>query len=124
MELKDFIKATLKDISEAISESNAEMSDVGLIANPKNVHTLNSQTRENVYGYMTKPTENSDLRRPVHLVNFDVSVSTSTSSDGSEGIGVNVVGIKLGKDGSKAAEDSASSRLQFSIPVALPNEKS
>jgi len=114
---------TLEDISEAISETNTELTEVGTIANPKNVHTVNTQTYENIYGYLTKPSENSDLRRPVHLVNFDVAVTTSTSSDGKEGIGVNLVGIKLGKDGTKTAEDSTSSRLRFSIPVALPTNK-
>ena len=34
MELKDFIKATIKDISNAVTELNEEMSDKGLLVNP------------------------------------------------------------------------------------------
>jgi len=120
MELKDFIKEAIKDVSEAISESNDELSEVGAIVNPKNVHPANKN--EEVYGHLLKEDEGLDYRRPVHLINFDVAVSSSTKKDGKEGIGVNVVGIKLGKDGQTADEESMSSRLKFSIPVALPVE--
>lgn len=118
MDLKDFIKEALKDVSEAISESNEALSEVGTIVNPKDVHP--SSKNEEIYGHLLKKEENSDYRRPVHLVNFDIAVSSATKKDGKEGIGVNVVGIKLGKDGSQADESSMSSRLQFAIPVALP----
>jgi hypothetical protein len=49
-----------------------------------------------------------------------VAVSSTTKKDGKEGIGVNVVGIKLGKDNQQTDENETSSRLQFSIPVAMP----
>ncbi|OGU01590.1 MAG: hypothetical protein A2X82_15585 [Geobacteraceae bacterium GWC2_55_20] len=118
MDLKDFIKEAIKDISEAISEMNGELAEVGTIVNPKDVHP--TIKNEDVYGYLMKEQENSDYRRPVHLIRFDVAVSSATKKDGKEGIGVNVVGIKIGKDGTQADESKMSSRLQFSIPVALP----
>lgn len=34
MELKDFIKATIKDISNAVTELNEEMADKNLLVNP------------------------------------------------------------------------------------------
>lgn len=120
MELKDFIKEAIKDISVAIQECNEELKEIGAIANPKDVATASSQHREDVYGYMLKKEENQDYRRPVHLIKFDVAVSSTTKKDGKEGIGVNVVGIKLGKDGAQADENSTNSRLQFCIPIALP----
>jgi hypothetical protein len=120
MDLKDFIKEAIKDISEAISECNDELKEVGTIANPKDVAAVNAQKTDNIYGYMLKANENSDYRRPVHLITFDVAVSSTKKQDGKEGIGVNVVGIKLGKDNNKTDEDSTSSRLKFAIPVALP----
>lgn len=121
MDLKEFIKEAIKDISEAISESNDELFDVGTIVNPKDVATTNKN--EEIYGYLTHASDQSNYRRPVHLVNFDIAVSSATKKDGKEGIGVNVVGIKLGKDGSQADENSMSSRLAFSLPVALPAGK-
>ncbi|ABA90285.1 hypothetical protein Pcar_3050 [Syntrophotalea carbinolica DSM 2380] len=118
MDLKDFIKETIKDISEAISESNSELSSFGTIVNPKDVHPTDKKV--DVYGFLLKKDESADYRRPVHLVNFDIAVSSTTKKDGKEGIGVNVVGIKLGKDGGHADESNMSSKLRFSIPVALP----
>jgi hypothetical protein len=118
VDLKDFIKEAIKDISEAISETNNELINVGTIVNPKDVHPTSKN--EDVYGFLLKEQENQDYRRPVHLIKFDVAVSSATKKDGKEGIGVNVVGITLGKNGTQADESSMSSRLVFSIPVALP----
>jgi hypothetical protein len=118
VDLKDFIKEAIKDISEAISESNSELSTVGAIVNPKNVYT--SGKDEDLYGYLTQNDEEEKFRRPVHAINFDVAVSSTIKKDGKEGIGVNVVGVKLGKDNQQTDENETSSRLQFSIPVAMP----
>jgi len=124
VDLKDFIKEAIKDVSHAIDESNSELADVGTIVNPKNVHPYPSSQNEEIYGHLLNKAENQDYRRPVHLVNFNIAVSSTTKKDGKEGIGVNVVGIKLGKGGGQADENTMSSRLQFSLPVALPVGKS
>jgi hypothetical protein len=118
VELKDFIKEAIKDISEAISESNSELAEVGAVVNPKDVYT--SGKDEDLYGYLLQNDETDNMRRPVHSINFDVAVSSTSKKDGKEGIGVNVVGIKLDKGKNQADENQASSRLQFSIPVAMP----
>ena len=120
MDLKDFIKETIKDISGAISESNHELSNLGTVVNPKNVDIVNSVKTEDLYGHILKSDEELDYRRPVHLISFDIAVSSTKKENGKEGIGVNVVGIKLAKDGAKANENNTNSRLRFSIPIALP----
>ena len=48
MELKDFIKGTIKDISEAITELNEEIGDTGLLVNPKVDNHLENNTRYRV----------------------------------------------------------------------------
>ena len=119
MELKDFIKETLIEISTAISEANEQLSSVGGIANPKDVAGP-EYDKSNVYGYLLGPGEKQDYRRPVHLVEFDVSVTANDKSGTKGGIGVMVAGIGLGSQGQTEAESSVYSRLQFKIPVALP----
>jgi len=121
MELKDFIKEAIKDISEAISETNVELKNIGAIINPHEVYSSNKD--EELYGYLAMNNENEDFRRPVHSINFDVAVSSTTKENGKEGIGVSIVGIKLDKGNNKADENNTSSRLQFSIPVAMPTGK-
>jgi hypothetical protein len=124
MELKDFIKEAIKDISEAIVECNDDLEVIGTIVNPKRV-SVEKNAKDNLLGYMTSPTDNPDpnFLRPVHMISFDVSVSTTTKKDGKEGIGVNVAGIKLGKDKSDISSDNTASRLSFSVPIALPTGK-
>jgi len=123
MNLKDFVKETIKNISEAINESNEELSSIGTIVNPKDVHPATKDQIDNIYGFLLGDDEDKNYRRPVHLVNFDVAVTSATTKDGEEGIGVNIAGIKLGKEGSSSIENNTSSRLKFSIPIAFPSKE-
>jgi hypothetical protein len=121
MELKDFIKEAIKDISEAITESNSELQDHGVIVNPRRVE-IEENDKSNLLGYIISRSKNSDpnFLRPVHMLSFDISVTATTKQNGKEGIGVNVAGIKLGKDTDKVSSNDTASRLSFSIPIALP----
>ncbi|WP_430458212.1 hypothetical protein [Rheinheimera sp.] len=121
MELKDFIKEAIKDISEAITESNSELQDRGVIVNPRRVE-IEKNDKSNLLGYIISRSKNSDpnFLRPVHMLSFDISVTATTKQNGKEGIGVNVAGIKLGKDTDKVSSNDTASRLSFSIPIALP----
>ena len=109
MELKDFIKEAIKDIAEAIKESNEELSEIGVITNPRNVASIGQQ--EGIYGHTFVPSQNNSSR-PVHLLSFDIAVSSAEKKNGKEGIGVNV--------GEKISESNTDSRLKFTIPIAFP----
>lgn len=67
MELKDFIKATIKDISNAVTELNEEMSDKGLLVNP---------IPENHQDGMVYSQDGRWLQK----IDFNVSVTTSENS--------------------------------------------
>ncbi len=120
MELKDFIKEAIKDIAEAINESNTELSELGVISNPSNVSL---DEREDIYGYMYLNSDSDKKTRPVHLLKFDVAVSITQKENGKEGIGVKALGISLGKEGEKIDELNNSSRLKFNVPIAFPTGK-
>ncbi|WP_077343078.1 hypothetical protein [Pseudocolwellia agarivorans] len=117
MELKDFIKEAIKDISEAINESNNELSELGVISNPSSVSL---DKRDDIYGHMHINSQSDKTTRPVHLLKFDIAVSSTTKDNGKEGIGVKALGISLGKEGEKSDELNNSSRLQFNVPIAFP----
>ena len=118
MELKEFIKEAIRDVSEAIKESNDELAEIGVISNPESVSGQGSSGR--LYGFAYRPSNGESTQRPVHMLEFDMAVSTIDKKDGKQGIGVEVAGIKLGKDGSKGEESSVSSRLKFGVPIAFP----
>lgn len=119
MDLKDFVKETIAEISRAIVEANNELTEVGTIVNPKNVAGSFKDT-ENVYGFLLKESESKDYRRPVHLIDFDIAVTAIDQKGSKGGIGVLVGAIGLGTQGQTMAENSIQSRLKFRIPVALP----
>lgn len=119
MDLKEFIKETLLEISAAIAEANPELSKFGAVANPRDV-AGSAGDKGNIYGYLLKPEENASYRRPVHLVEFDVSVTATDKEGQKNGIGVMVAGIGLGTQRKDEASNSIYSRLQFKIPIAFP----
>lgn len=103
MELKDFIKTTIKDISNAVTELNEEMGDKGLILNP----IPDNHQEGMVY---------SQDGRWLQKIEFNVSVTTSENSS-KEG-GVKICVAKAGI--SEKTTNEAISSLHFHITVALP----
>ena len=119
MNLKEFIKETITEISNAITECNTELSGNGTVVNPRHVHGA-EKGFDKIYGYMADKDSVSKYRRPVHLVNFDVAVTATDKTGTKGGIGIAVGCIGLGTQGKSEAENISFSKLTFSIPVALP----
>ncbi|MEZ9654040.1 hypothetical protein AB4277_05055 [Vibrio splendidus] len=125
MNLKDFIKESIVEISEAINEANEELASKGAIVNPARVH-VNDSKESPIYGYALDPDENKSFRRPVHLLNFDIAVTASESEGKKGGTSIKVAGFGLGIDGKEETNNSINSRITFNLPVSLPtyNDKS
>lgn len=109
MELKDFIKTAVVDITNAISELQEELQN-GSIINP----TL-------PYPVTNKAIRVNNIIRPIETLVFDIAV-TATETSGIEGgakAGISVFGAKVGAATNAKAENV--SKLTFSIPVILPS---
>ena len=103
MELKDFIKATIKDISEAVTELNEEMNGTGLLVNPvPEVAKNNSETVPD--------------GRIIQQIDFNVSVTASESTEKGGGLKVYVANADL----NNRMGHEATSTISFCIKVALP----
>ncbi len=98
MELKDFIKTTLRELSEAIDESGVELKKKVALTNT----TLRTKSMGN-YG----------------LIDFDLAVDIKESSKkgGSGGLKISVVEAKLGKDSETAS--SSTSRIKFTVEAGF-----
>lgn len=94
MELKDFIKTTLKELSEAIDESGVELG--------KKVTLTNIALRNNSHG-------------SYGLIDFDLAVEAQTSekTDKGGGIKISVVHANLGKG--NEITSSSTSRIKFTV---------
>lgn len=78
MELKDFIKGTIKDIAEAVSELNGEMESSGLKVNPaRGNHVDNTIYDED--------------NHVVHTIDFDLQVTASEKNGVNGGISVSLL---------------------------------
>lgn len=103
MELKDFIKATIRDISEAVTELNEEMNESGLLVNPM----PETAPEDTMY---------APGNRIIQQIDFNVSVTTSDRTEKGGGLKVYVANANLNSQ----TGHEATSTISFHIKVALP----
>lgn len=108
MELKEFIKTAITDITEAVSELQEELKN-GTIVNP-------SLTQ----GEHGKSLVVDDEVRMIERLNFDIAVTATeaTELNGNAKAGISVFGAKVGAENKERTENV--SRLTFSLPLVLP----
>lgn len=108
MELKEFIKTAITDITEAISELQSEL-DNGAVINP-------SISR----GEHGKAVLIDQGIAPIEHLNFDVAVTATEASniDGNAKVGISIFGAKVGTESNAKTENV--SRLTFSVPIVFP----
>lgn len=108
MELKEFIKTAITDITNAVSELQGELIN-GTVINP----TISR-------GEYGKAVIVENGVAPIEHLNFDVAVTASESSgiDGSAKAGISIFGAKVGAENSSRTENV--SRLTFTIPIVYP----
>lgn len=108
MELKDFVKATIEQIVEGAALAQESIKSRGGIVNPTDMR-FQKDGAWNQYSH-AMPQE----------VLFDVGLTSTDKSGSSEGIGVFLGSISLGKKNDSGAEQVAISRVRFTVPLALP----
>ena len=108
MELKEFIKTAITDITEAVSELQEELRN-GTIVNP-------SLTQ----GEHGKSLVVDNEVRMMERLNFDIAVTATeaTELNGNAKAGISVFGAKVGAENKERTENV--SRLTFSLPLVLP----
>ena len=105
MELKDFIKGTISDISNAIVELNEDWSKRGMVVNPRNIKFHNEKLSRYEDG------------RYVQKINFNLVISASDRNETGGGIMINVLKAGL----SNESKTNNTSSIEFSIPVVYPS---
>jgi hypothetical protein len=108
MELQDFIKNTLIQITNGVVEAQKELKDSGCLINPEGLERGNQIHQ----GYQNEFRSIQKIKMNVIL---DVSKSTSKSS----GIGVAKI-IKAGLDSEDITNNKEVTSIEFEIPIAFP----
>ena len=108
MELKEFIKTAISDITNAVSELQADLSN-GAIVNPTLPNSIATKTL----------VVNEEIR-PIEQLAFDIAVTASEEAglDGQAKAGISIFGAKIGSATSAKTENA--SRISFAIPVVFP----
>lgn len=109
MELKEFIKTTVTDIVNAVSELQVELAENGAIVNPPLPHSISNGSVNIGKG-----------NEPIQRLTFDVALTTTevSSADGGVKGGVAIFSAKVGAEQQSSSQNV--SRLSFAIPVVLP----
>lgn len=111
MELKDFVKETLVQITIGVKEAQAELKDTNCIICPDSmVKDGNLRT-----GF------NGELR-PITKVKMSIAVEVQETDSNKAGIGIAKI-IKAGVDSETTTTSTNVSTLEFDVPVALPTMK-
>ncbi len=111
MELKEFVKKAIYDITEAVNELQGELRN-GAIINPSSQTPIPNTT-------IIDPNEDTVYKR-VSNINFDVALTVSDTStvEGRGNVGIQIVAAKIGSENTTLSENV--SRITFSIPIVLP----
>lgn len=109
MELKDFIKEAIENIIEGVVAAQESIKNKGALINPQQVQFREAGQWNN---------HNSGMPR---FVEFDVGLTSANKTGSTEGIGVFLGSINLGKKNQEGSEHTAITRIKFSIPLVLPS---
>lgn len=109
MELKDFIKTAVSDITSAICELNSELNN-GTVVNP-------------IYKNPPRDLELKEINGAYHSlrnINFDIAIAAmhSNKKEAGAGFALRVVTASIGKGNDDRIESS--SRISFSLPLLFP----
>lgn len=116
MDLKDFIKQSIIQVTEAILESNEELKGTGAVVNPGKVQ-VNSDASQ---AYGRESTKNLHNNRVVQKLDFDVAVIAVDEQSAGAGAKISVMSVTLGADGSINYTNKSESRIKFSVPIIYP----
>ena len=111
MELKEFIKTAIADITDAVSELQNEL-DNGAIVSPSLPNPIANTT-------VIDP-DNENINKPISKIDFDVAITVGDTSATGAGVkaGIQIFSAKIGGESQTHTENV--SRMTFSIPVVLP----
>ncbi len=109
MELQEFIKNTLVQITTGVIEAQNELKDTGCLINPEGFTMQGGQIKQ---GYKNE-------YRAIQTVKMNIAVSVSENSGTQKGIGV-VNFIKAGISSDDNVSNERITTLEFEVPIALP----
>ena len=116
MELDEFITGSIKSIIKSINDSMEYAESNGAIVNPI--------LMENDYDPKTSiwRKDRKDGRRFLTTIDFDVAVNAINEEGNKVGGGIKIQVLNLGANTTTKESNQTSSRIKFSLNIALPHQ--
>jgi hypothetical protein len=123
MELKDFVKESIVQVSKGIDEANKDLDELDAMVNPMYV-TMNSDSAQSYGRTSTRDSGYSDAdSRVIQKVDFDIAVTIEKGEEASAGAKISIASFALGADAKTDSNNKSQSRIKFSLPVVFPVKK-
>ena len=110
MDLKNFVKETLIQITEGVKEAQEVCKESGGLVNPMLETPICNAEKYEVKGKYY----------PASLVSFKVGLTESDTTEGKAGIGVFLSKISIGAEGKKEIETQSVTSVEFNVTVVFP----
>ncbi|MCU7850059.1 MAG: hypothetical protein KZQ89_19125 [Candidatus Thiodiazotropha sp. (ex Lucinoma kastoroae)] len=113
MDLKDFVKETLVQISSGVKDAQDDVRALGGYANP----AARVQVRESDSSHLAQIGGGQN----VFMIDFDVAISVIEESEAGAEAKLKVASfLSLGGGGTVGSSSSSTNRISFKVPLALP----
>jgi hypothetical protein len=109
MELKDFIKETLVQITNGVVEAQDLIKDTGCYINPEGYYE-NGQVR----------TGFDKEYRSIQKVRMSIAINVIENQQTKAGLGVVSAILTAGASATNTDSNSVTNRIEFEIPISLP----
>ena len=111
MNLRDFISETISQIAEGVKDAQGQHVAHGARVNPRLTTSADLAIKHGLI---------FSSGSAAQLVQFDVALTTIEGTGTKGGIGVFAGVVSLGSAGQSKTENSSISRVQFVVPLVLP----
>jgi hypothetical protein len=112
MQLREFIKSVLTEIVDGVRD-----------AQDRNGGAFVVPAGDGGHKYAEHPRFSNSARLKSTIVDFDVAITAEDTDTIEGGAGIKVMSIQFGGKGEASSKDTTVSRIQFAIPLLLPESK-
>ncbi len=113
MNLDKFVKSVLVNVLSGIKEAQGA-EDIGAFVVPGS---------DDGHEYPKNARVSSNARLKSTIIDFDVAVTVESSDKITAGGGLKIAGIGAELDGEATSKDTQVSRIQFAVPIMLPENQ-
>lgn len=112
MQLREFIKETLTQIVGGVRDAQEQNGGAFVVPAGDGGHK-----------YADHPRFAANARLKSTVVDFDIAVTAEDSDKVEGGGGIRVLSVQFGAKGEVSTKDTTVSRVQFAVPLLLPESK-